>query len=571
MFNIILIILLLSSMINYIRGNIFSVTLNCGIWAYIGKDNKEFSSDKFNILGIINDSRGKDASGILIDNSIFHKTDSYYELIENEVINSKPNHPVVLGHSRKASSGGKLVHYAQPFVWSTNKNITNGLIHNGTIHNELELSKKYNVPDKFKYNDVTFSPNDTQILAHALMVTKNTDILLDYRGAAALVWEDRDKGETYLFKGKSKYFNRLEEERPLFVYEKENGYIWVSSIEKALTIIADEATPNIYSLEPNTIITIKKGVIISKTPIDRINKFQTKSYTNNNNHSYNNYDYENMYNNYDNYNDIDYANTNRATSVNKEFNDEMKLMSYILNYVEIGGNRYYTKGKLAEGLVILDEEGNLVSDQNTTKATYQRYFKDGILIKSQEAYTKLIPLYDKVKSGAYIPESCSQLTDIDIKLDKLLSQFSVYPVALRNSFIPTFYYYNHNLNKTELFTGSINPIYSNSEYVVVNGYLTELLGTGYNYKIPKELEEIKSLPIDIKKKNDDYVYSDDENEWMNDYAKEQLSSKLKDVINILNSFENEIFDYEDTTVAASAQKLLDNIKSEILTSEFNVI
>ena len=165
LFNIILVILLLNQLINFILGRKIPQTLNCGIWAFFGNTPRSFDLGKFHTLGILNDSRGGDGAGALIDNKLYHITGSLYKNLATDYLMEPAKiENVVLGHARKASSGGKLLHYSQPFLIKKPDNTYRGAcIHNGTLYNHYDLREKYKVPEKLSYGSTEFRLNDTQI------------------------------------------------------------------------------------------------------------------------------------------------------------------------------------------------------------------------------------------------------------------------------------------------------------------------------------------------------------------------------------------------------------------------
>ena len=136
----------------------------CGLFAWTGDSSKKFSWDKFNLLGVYNDSRGGDSCGRFVSGVVekdASKYDEYHKFIkvyENPIVKE----PVVLGHSRKASWGyGKTESEAQPVVVEKDGEIVLVLIHNGTIYNMREIAKKYNL-------DYGYTVTDSYILAHLI-------------------------------------------------------------------------------------------------------------------------------------------------------------------------------------------------------------------------------------------------------------------------------------------------------------------------------------------------------------------------------------------------------------------
>jgi len=104
----------------------------CGVFAFCGpttltKGAYAMILSNIKLLGILNDSRGGDNAGILINNEVLHTkgTDwKFSELIQREVLeNPDPQYStVIIGHCRKASVGGRDHKYAHPFEIYQNDN-----------------------------------------------------------------------------------------------------------------------------------------------------------------------------------------------------------------------------------------------------------------------------------------------------------------------------------------------------------------------------------------------------------------------------------------------------------------
>jgi hypothetical protein len=81
MLNVIIILMLISLIYNYIFKRNVRSNLNCGIFAWTGISSDKFSSFMFNVLGIYNDSRGGDSSGVYFNRGTIQgiKTTAKYE------------------------------------------------------------------------------------------------------------------------------------------------------------------------------------------------------------------------------------------------------------------------------------------------------------------------------------------------------------------------------------------------------------------------------------------------------------------------------------------------------------
>ena len=264
----------------------------CGLFGYIGKDNKRFSWDKFNLLGLFNDSRGGDSCGRYLLGQVTYgveKRKLYRDLVLSLVNDyvTKEN-GVVLGHCRKATVGAHTEKNAQPVVLLDEENKGNTdieedfvMIHNGTLINHEELADKYGIKE---FKDDT----DSKILAK-LIKKEGFKVLTEYIGAAAIVvfdireWKRTGDQVVYIFRRKSKNYAtsaNAEDERPLYLYEIDTNYWYFSSLEESLVFIDGykDKKDRITEVEPNQLYKFVNGTLVSKTPYDRTECLQKKPY-----------------------------------------------------------------------------------------------------------------------------------------------------------------------------------------------------------------------------------------------------------------------------------------------------
>ena len=106
------------------------------------------------------------------------------------------------------------------------------------------------------------------------------DVLKEYEGAAAIIIrDDRHPDTLFVFKGASKTYTKVEEERPLFYYQEDVNSLWISSRSDGLYLIGGDFD-TVESFESNMLYIIVRGVISSKTLYDRSECFSyKKSYT----------------------------------------------------------------------------------------------------------------------------------------------------------------------------------------------------------------------------------------------------------------------------------------------------
>jgi len=639
MLNIILISLLINTITNFIKGG-YPVAFNCGIWAFMGSSSRYFNKDKFNMLGVFNDNRGGDAAGFLAGKNIKHVVGKKYTDLIQDYILPPPKHNIILGHSRKASSGGKVIEYTQPFCYTENNKIIGGAIHNGTLYNELYLKNKYNVPEKFLYNDNEYNPNDTQILSYILMKNKDYSVLSEYKGAAAIIWEDKEKGLGYVFKGASKKYNyygsSLEEERPLFMYTIEGKGIWFSSIESTLWMIAEEKNPDIKEVPSNQILIIEKGVIIDKIDINRSDSSQLKTYSNNN-YNFNCNDNWKVKKNYSNKNTkqlgLNMPIVSNLVKANKDndlykFVNEAAKLTYCNDLIQFASGRYYLvdkecNRKLASGIIFLDQIGFETDSKDPESSVY--YFLEGIMIKSHIEYQKAAKTLKKIIKGKFIPQECNSKTDISIRKNKFLSNYSIYPITN----IKHEYLYTINTLDQKAYTGTFNPLFSYNEYFFTNGKLTMISPCSMNYpEIKDAINKIniynnfyktivkdnyyklkKDASVVIKYKDNDCHYgvlksgsleyivnesdweasnesdwdnslkinnnlkglTPDEQAWYDESFIDGVILKVNVIMKELDSIESDVIMESNTKSSSKVQSFIDKIRTSITQSELNII
>lgn len=273
----------------------------CGIFGIIGKKQQNFDKLSFCGLGIKNDTRGGDSTGILIDGRIDYGVDKEKLFADfcfkSELLKTVKQTKIAIGHCRKASVGAINLANAHPIVIhsQSDKNKRIVMIHNGTIINHKELAEKYLKMDKIDdYSDST-------IMAF-LFYTIGPKVFKEYNGAGAFVIVDYrgDKEVVYLFKGKSKNFNteysQVAEERPLFWVKTPKG-IWFSSIKDSLrdcVLVNNNFDCVIEDIPCNTLYKIIDGEIVSEEEFDRSQNYQaisTVTTSNANNYGYGAYGY----------------------------------------------------------------------------------------------------------------------------------------------------------------------------------------------------------------------------------------------------------------------------------------
>lgn len=428
--------------------------LYCGLFGWVGDSNKKFNWDKFNLLGLYNDSRGGDscgrASGEYTEYGI--KTTSDY----SDFIIANRNFPIkeriVLGHDRKASWGYAITEdNAQPINLKEDGEIAFTLIHNGTIHNKEELETKYH----------EYGATDSIVLSK-IIYKYGFDVLSEYYGSAALVIYDRrkylDTGDSYvyLFKGASKNYStsvEITEERPLYIYEKTKGSYYISSLEESLWAIGAEIDET-HSVDSNKVFTIKNGIL--QSDVIEINRHKTGQYkfipsTYPNRYAYEDeYGYGNDYGMYQNDRPIGY---NRNKVYKEVFNTGNKP-----NKVYYEEGLFKANKEVLNGIIHLTLKGEIKGSFN--KDTKPFYFKQGVMIPN---HTKFRECNIFLKNRPWVREG----TEV---YKKEILPFSRYPLQIEaGSSAGAQFYSKKEGSERRLYSGVFQPVFSEKRYSIKSG------------------------------------------------------------------------------------------------------
>jgi hypothetical protein len=273
--------------------------LGCGIIAFAGRNPARFNKQKFDILGLFNNSRGGDSCGVSTDGEIYYGVTlnrNYEDFIVNGGYMPPVDIPVVIGHTRKASVGVVNENNAHPFGFGDIRDEQGERrfefvgCHNGTLYNHEELGKKYGVETTIReeeYNHFVRNKVDSEILLEILYKQQNPDVLKEYIGGAAVVFSDLNKPNIlYAFHGASKKEvgdkeDNLFEERPLYYYQESKETVYISSMKEALMFIGGEDKVTVHEFSHNTLYIIENGNVSKATRIrvDRTGAGQRKNYT----------------------------------------------------------------------------------------------------------------------------------------------------------------------------------------------------------------------------------------------------------------------------------------------------
>lgn len=465
--NIYLILLLISTIIYLINPKRQAV-LYCGIFAFYG-DNKYFSRDKFNILGIFNDSRGGDACGIGSNNYLETFCGTHSKYFCNSIADFKelPTSNFYLGHTR-ATSANNLISkgvpvYSQPLKFSK----TSVGVHNGTLYNVEALAKEFKICLEFKVNNVSYKGNDSMLLLYTLLAKNDYSILTKYIGAAALIWHNKEEDSFNFFHGKSKNLaHALEEERPLYILKNtDNDSIWLSSMYNSLEAIM---IPNSYIEEVpfNTVFTYKNNKLYSETIFDRSESYVREPYV------YTNVNYaSNRHWNHEGF----YEANKPKNNANLTTKPIVPNINEITSDVTFVNGRYYCMGAKMCGKFYINEYGKCYSGNTIHPGFSIYYFYSGYLIRSKNEYKAL-------KKAIFInnKDITSETSERDLELNSvtilnLVAEYSQYPVNIFEYMNSTkWVVYSSVLGKTIPAEITLSPKFSkNYKYVFTPSGLTQ--------------------------------------------------------------------------------------------------
>lgn len=371
---------LLAHTIFYKPSNIMA----CGLFGYSGPDGNNMLVRVMTILGLFNQKRGTDASGVMTN---FHSEKSvsngkfsefivedlsYEEIIDEDVT-------VFLGHTRNASPRTKrTIDTAQPCIITKSGDEYEenfGLIHNGNISSAadrlIELGgKATGLSDSYDFHQVLELTDDIKAE------------LANYTGKAALVWTKKDDSSTiHVFAGASRTDRnkntKATEERPLYYIQTEDNLYFSSTYESLMAAFPYEEN-EVVEFKKNTLYTITKGEIISTEEVDRSKSFQNKITT-----------YPSQTNfNYDNWDDTyGYGNRNGSTYYNS-----IQLRKQTLQTVEfkdrvhLKDGMYHLGKDVLSGFRFISKYGEVISDLKDYKKMdkiYLVYFNGGHIINNR--------------------------------------------------------------------------------------------------------------------------------------------------------------------------------------------
>jgi hypothetical protein len=471
MCNIILTAMLINVILNYLLKRNVRANLNCGIFAWTGTSSDKFSPFMFNVLGVYNDTRGGDSTGVYFNRGDIrgiHAESRYETLVKNHKLHTtlKPGKwPIVIGHCRKASVGTINEVNIQPaLIRDTFKG--NKLVyvqaHNGTVTNHKELAKKYNIAVVAEESD--------SITLSKLIAKEGFKILSEYEGSAALIMHFiKEPNTLYAFHGQSKNYNVLTEERPLHYLNIKGSGTYLSSESAPLEFIGngEKATPfkynMLYKLTGDTVEEFQK--------IER-EKAVLKEYKGNPSYTPRSYNYYEEIEEYRDCRMVSLPSKSGMLHIGITKNVCTCNVENISKPVIIEGRVRYSKGfylvgrEYAHGLVIVNAWGYVMSPDSygSTMQCFHLWFYYGILLLDKQSFNDV----KKEASKLGVKNSSDFLQPNNFsKISGILRNTSVQPFTRLHASPgigyqePTDLYQSEDKSKNStFFTGTFSPLFS---------------------------------------------------------------------------------------------------------------
>lgn len=537
---------------------VYSNYLYCGIFAWNGISSNSISKDKIKILSIYNDDRGGHSIGLYYNRSLKKaiRPDTFKEHWGEKEFLDKIEHPILIGHSRKASVGSISLDNAQPTMIQLkgkrkeNKKII--LAHNGTITNHRSLAEKYSIDTK-KLN------TDSQVLA-AIILAENIEVFSEYIGAASIIYSIIDEPETlYVFRGESSTYQStkfLSEERPLHFYQENKNSIYFSSEKGSLVAIADKEDA-VKEVPGNTLFRVNNGIMKKVKEFDRDEAYQkgygstTYPYDREVSHHQSVIPgtpgvshYQSRQEKVKSFRELE------QEHINTLLQDSVMIKDGDMIYFKAG--RYWKETTLLTGKIYLSNFGVVFTEEelknnhaylDSNIAPF--YFFRGHLMREEKEFKELEEL---MKTESF-PKAGT------VAYNKLISESSVYPVG-GITYDTDFYGLNrHSKIGTTIFTGSFRPLFSDLKYTFFAGELNKI-----------ETYEEPFYPENFTDKMDVTGLTETESNNRITYNLQPLDSDIADAI--IDSVQNngskkELEDIEEAILEAE-QKLIENTKKTIL-------
>jgi len=230
----------------------------CGLVSFLAKKDQEVNINRFKLIFKSIESRGDQSVGMASDTKFNKEIGDVSNFMTKSDFSVFSEAKILLAHNRRPSVGTvKTISATQPVLFEGAEWDTDGitLAHNGTITNADIVAKKYNLA--FDVNET-----DSQILTR-LINKLGYSVLNELIGTATIIWFYDIYPETmYVYKSK------LNDDRPLFVMETDEG-LYFSSTEESLEIASNtlDEYSSIADIEYNHVYCYKNGIFDNKNKI----------------------------------------------------------------------------------------------------------------------------------------------------------------------------------------------------------------------------------------------------------------------------------------------------------------
>lgn len=460
----------------------------CGIFGIIHQKPVYFDKRAFEVLGIQNDSRGGDSCGIFIDGQVEYGIGdkAYFEEFydTSKLLQSTTRARIAIGHCRKASVGDKTIKEAQPNVIMEDGQIKFVTIHNGTIHNYLDLADKY-LPDE-DCSQMTDSQVMTRIFYKA-----GYNVLSEYVGSAAFCIVDyrEEEPKVFLYKGKSKstqYGNALPvEERPLWIGDLKNGLMF-SSLSNYIPVFA--SNHDVFDFDHNTLMEVKGSQIYKYLVVDRSSMCQAGyGYSKGRKTSYSSSAYSSTP-----ANQQQQTNNPPVYSYFKEYDDPYTEWDYSDGTIDIDYNSvcdiYEWQGKPAHGQMFLDKFG--IVSNSSSNGSKEFWFYQGVL------------LYGKAQF-MYIESRRKQMIETygtDVSAEDFISLFEsdihcLGPYPYKQYHLSDGIFLQSTVHQEGPYTGTLYHAFTNTSLTINSGIKTNNSICGYNDSWNDILTKMSNKPV----------------------------------------------------------------------------